>query len=387
MIPFLYARPVGVFGIASMTKLFFLASFVHGLRTWRRMIRPELEDNSMFEGPALPFFALLPKGDSFWVVRILYEPIFVYGLSAVLTNLEIIQFPLMRYLKVAAFLLALKQFVAWHRFWSITRNLMDMASAGPIIGRIVDNKASADDMARPHLATLPKNLPPEIRKAAVAHPARAYPAEQEPRQDDPQNPEAGSSQLKFIFLMLVVAAFICLAMCGVTLRRTVAKLAHRATTRQQSIAALPSPLRGNGATEIPNAAQVAAFRSLTYLDGAWAGGGISREQACNLKFEMRPRPDAKFAGYATLTCLPLLQPRTPSQIAIVLQRSPRSAILTGIPGNGEVAFHVEKLIGFGEECPMSSLTVLPFGATQLAAEWKNGACGAGGQMVLTRASQ
>jgi hypothetical protein len=29
------------------------------------MLHMELEENSMFEGPALPFFRLLPKGNNF----------------------------------------------------------------------------------------------------------------------------------------------------------------------------------------------------------------------------------------------------------------------------------------------------------------------------------
>jgi hypothetical protein len=175
MIPFVHLRgPVGLFGIASMTKLFFLASLVHGLRIWRLMVKPQLEENSMFEGRPLPFFLLLPKGNSFWFCRIVYEPLAVFALAIVLGNLFIIQAPLMQYLEVASFCLAMKQYVAWYRNWQLTRNLMDAASAGPIIGRIIDNQASDEDMARVHMASLPANLPRDIREASVAHLAHAY---------------------------------------------------------------------------------------------------------------------------------------------------------------------------------------------------------------------
>jgi hypothetical protein len=175
MIPFVHLRgPAGIFGIGDMTRLFFLATFVHGIRIWRLMIHPEREDVSFFEGPPLPFFRWLPKGNSFHFVRIIYEPVFVWMLSMVLANLFIIQFPLTVYLRVAAFFLALKQYVAWYRGWAYARGLMDMAHIGPILARLMQNNASQDDMARLHLASLPADLPPNIHKATVAHLARAY---------------------------------------------------------------------------------------------------------------------------------------------------------------------------------------------------------------------
>ena len=51
---------------------------------------------------------------------------------------------------------------------------MDMADTAPTIARIVNNSASDEEMARVHLASLPKNLPPDTCKATVAHLSRAY---------------------------------------------------------------------------------------------------------------------------------------------------------------------------------------------------------------------
>jgi hypothetical protein len=54
MIPFVRVRgPAGMFGLGSLTTLFFLANIVHGLRIWRRMIDMSREGNSMFEGLAM----------------------------------------------------------------------------------------------------------------------------------------------------------------------------------------------------------------------------------------------------------------------------------------------------------------------------------------------
>jgi len=182
MIPFVHVRgPAGMFGMGSMTTLFFLANLIHGLRIWRRMIDMSREGNSMFEGPPLPFFKLLPKGENFWFVRIVYEPVFVYAVSVVLATFLIIQAPLMLYLQITALLLAMKQYIAWYRLWAYIRNLMDMANAAPVIGKLVNKSASDEELARVHLASLPKNLPPDIHKATVAHLAKAYslPTEEE----------------------------------------------------------------------------------------------------------------------------------------------------------------------------------------------------------------
>ena len=385
MIPFVQVRgPAGLFSFGSMTELFFIASFIHGLRIWRLMIHPEREMNSMYEGPPLPFFFLLPNA-GFWTIRIIYEPLFVFGLSMVLANLLIIQGPLALYLQVAALMLAMKQFVAWYKFWSLSRNLLDAANVAPIISRIVDNKASDEDMARIHMASLPTNLPPDVRKATIAHLAREFSVSQSDSQQA-RNPEAGNSGLKFIFLMLIITLFLCFIMGGVTLRRTITRLAHRAVVVEKRIAGRPSALRANSPQERAVAAQADAFRSLSYLSGIWQGGGTSREQGiCNLRLEIRPKAENLFAGYSTMTCIPVMPHRTPNALSAILWRSPRSAILEAKPANGSIPFYVLKQYGMAEECRLTALTVTPFGA-QIGVEWHNGTC-SGAEMVLSRVGQ
>ncbi|MGA7234650.1 MAG: hypothetical protein WBY44_03150 [Bryobacteraceae bacterium] len=182
MIPFVhFGPPMGVFGLGNMLAIFFLANIVHGLRLWRRMIHMELEDISTREGPPLPFFKLVPKGDSHFVCRIFFEPIFVWMCASVLSTLLIIQTPLTIYLQIAALCLAMKAYISWYKNWSYIRQLMDVANAAPIIAKILNNTATDDEREKVHLATLPKNLPPEIREATMAHIARAYsvPTEEE----------------------------------------------------------------------------------------------------------------------------------------------------------------------------------------------------------------
>lgn len=135
-----------------------------------------------------------------------------------------------------------------------------------------------------------------------------------------------SNGLKVIFLGLLVAALFCLAMCGVTLRRTITNLARGG--QEANISARPSPFRGNAASEI------AAARMRLYA-GRWMGNAPVRDQGiCSLNFELRERADmrAPFSGYSTLTCMGMPVPRNAANpFSAMLQRSPRSAILIGAP--------------------------------------------------------
>jgi hypothetical protein len=74
-------------------------------------------------------------------------------------------------------MLAMKEFIVWYRAWEYLRELIDARFAGPIIARMVENRATEDDLAIIHLASFPKNLSPDIRQAAVSHIARAFSAE------------------------------------------------------------------------------------------------------------------------------------------------------------------------------------------------------------------
>jgi len=175
MIPLLQVpHPVGMFGLGDYARLYFLICAIHGVRVWRRMINPSLELHSEYEGPALPFFQILPKGKSFWFVRVILEPAFVLLASIVLQDLFIAQPSLALYLKLAAIALLMKNFISWYRAWEYIRRLLDMRNAGPAIGKLVNNEATEEDLAPMHLASFPKNIDPEIRRAAAMQIARSY---------------------------------------------------------------------------------------------------------------------------------------------------------------------------------------------------------------------
>jgi hypothetical protein len=174
MIPFHTSRPpAGLFGIGSFAMLYFFLSFLQGFRLWRRMVHMEMEQNSTFEGPPLPFFRLIP-GNRFWLTRIVLEPLFILVSAWILEHLFLIQSGLGTYLDFAAFTLAMKNFCVWYHQWEYIRNLMDMRFAAPIIAKLSRNEATEDELAPIHLASFPKNIAQDIRQEAVSHIARLF---------------------------------------------------------------------------------------------------------------------------------------------------------------------------------------------------------------------
>ena len=174
MIPFHAAAPraPGIFGIGSLSSLYFFLIFLHSFRIARRMIYTHLEDHSQFEGPALPFFALIPGGRSFWFTRIVIEPVVVFVGSSVLEGFGIFQSGLVTYLHLASLMLAMKEFIGWYRNWEYIRKMLDARFLGPIIAKLLDNSASPAELAIGHFSGFPKNLSADIRRAAAAYLAR-----------------------------------------------------------------------------------------------------------------------------------------------------------------------------------------------------------------------
>jgi hypothetical protein len=175
MIPFLNIPWLqGMFGLTELAQLYFVVSVVHAVRLGRRIMNPASELHSKFEGPALWFFRLLPKGTKFYFTRIVWEPAFVLLLAIVLQDFFIIQGPLSLYLKFAALALFVKNFISWFRAYAYIRRLLNVRNSAPVINRLVSGNATDEELAPIGLASFPKNLDPEIRQAAVAQIAHRY---------------------------------------------------------------------------------------------------------------------------------------------------------------------------------------------------------------------
>lgn len=175
MIPLInIPAPIGMFGLGSFAELYFAASAVHGVRLWRRMIDMSREAHSQYEGPALFFFGFLPKGRNFYFTRIIWEPLLVVLSSVALQDLFIIQSSLSLYLKFAALALMMKNFIGWFRAWEFMRITIDARNAAAPLAKLLDDQASEAELEPLHLASIPRNIDPEIRKATIAHIARNY---------------------------------------------------------------------------------------------------------------------------------------------------------------------------------------------------------------------
>lgn len=158
----------GLFGMGTIALLFFAANFIHGPRLWRRMFYMELEEHSQFEGDALPFFSQLPWGDSFWIVRIVWEPVFVFSAAISMRVMFILDTPAMVYLMVCAVMLGVKSFISWYQSWLHLRILMDARFAGPLVAKAAAGKATERELASIHMAGFAGSVPNEVRTAAIS---------------------------------------------------------------------------------------------------------------------------------------------------------------------------------------------------------------------------
>ncbi|HTR34974.1 MAG TPA: hypothetical protein VMH80_03680 [Bryobacteraceae bacterium] len=145
----------------------------------------------------------------------------------------------------------------------------------------------------------------------------------------------------------------------------------------------PEPLPANGSEPAPDP-------SFDRVVGVWEGLGPVLPNMCTLKLEIRRKEGdpAKLAGFPQLTCFPMTMPTRfndpKAQQAIMARFTPMSAVLTGTADKGSVQFTVDKVIGKSSEgCAIEGMTVTPFGADQLSAEWKEIAC-QGGQLLLKK---
>jgi hypothetical protein len=127
------------------------------------------------------------------------------------------------------------------------------------------------------------------------------------------------------------------------------------------------------------------------LAGIWRGrAALEGRGICNLRFELGEKGPDAYSGYSSFACTnaaPLMSAgnRRNPRSALLNRMDPDSAILTGSLQNGAIRLHADKTIGTDiNGCAVTSFTLTPFGANQLAAEWQAGEC-QGGHMMLARA--
>jgi hypothetical protein len=166
----------GLIGLGTVSLLFFAGAAIHGPRLWRRVFHMELERHSQYEGDPLPLFERLPLGQSFWAVRVLWEPALVAVAAIVLRLVMVLDRPAAIYFLICAGALAFKNYLAWYQSWLQLRTLMDTKFAGPLMAKAVTGRATEKELAPVHMAGFAGSVPAEIRAVAISQMAPTIPA-------------------------------------------------------------------------------------------------------------------------------------------------------------------------------------------------------------------
>lgn len=127
------------------------------------------------------------------------------------------------------------------------------------------------------------------------------------------------------------------------------------------------------------------------LNGKWYGRNLVKDRGtCQLGLEIAPKPGLAdhYIGYSSLTCVGLME--THGKIGLTTFKetlrdkfSPSSTILAGEAKDGSVVYRVDKAIeSAADKCPLTGMTLTPFGAGVVKAVWTD-SCG-GGEIALTR---
>jgi hypothetical protein len=157
-----------------------------------------------------------------------------------------------------------------------------------------------------------------------------------------------------------------------------------ARARAMQRAAMPKP--------VPVTAESRVDPPLPNLSGIWDGRGpIKGRGVCFLKLELKQNDPAHYSAYSTFYCMstePITNPKDLNVMTNMLSNMhPDSAILNGTVEKGAMHFHADKTIGTDSNgCAITDLTVTPFGASQVAAEWQEGTC-PGGNLMMQRQRQ
>ncbi|MGA7234651.1 MAG: hypothetical protein WBY44_03155 [Bryobacteraceae bacterium] len=236
-------------------------------------------------------------------------------------------------------------------------------------------------------------------------------------------PEMKKASLKFIFVGFIVAIFVAVLMCGVTIRQEIIRLATQKKVVNTAVAPIPAgatmrrypaptdqqamvqavydasqptaqattpPIPQPAPEELPRPFNPAdpSYLHFKILQGAWTAKGMDEKGVWVLAIELRENPGVpgQFFSYTTFSNIPLKPPAglsrsSPDVLSMVRKMTPQSMILSGAPDHGAMSFHVEKMIGT-PECPFTSLILTQFGENGLMAEWQYGACRRGEGLMI-----
>jgi hypothetical protein len=154
--------------------------------------------------------------------------------------------------------------------------------------------------------------------------------------------------------------------------------------RQQASRPKPKPKP----PDTPTVAPVPVDPPLVNLSGVWeAHGQVPSRGMCDLRLELKQSDPAHYSAFSRFSCISLVPPKEVNAATMLPHMNPDAAILTGAVEKGSIHFHADKTIGTDiNGCAVTELTVTPFGASAVAAEWQEGTC-QGGNLLMTRQRQ
>jgi hypothetical protein len=162
----------------------------------------------------------------------------------------------------------------------------------------------------------------------------------------------------------------------------------------KTIPAAPAPGIAHGPAPARTRPKPAPPSPFAKLSGVWRGRvALDGRGTCDLKFELHERQgeSGHFTGYSTMTCNasgPLMATKRIDPRKRTLNTlDPEAAIFSGTADNGSIELHADKIVNADANgCAPTSFSLAPFGANQLAAEWRENTC-EGGRMILRKARQ
>jgi hypothetical protein len=115
----------GLIGMGTLYLVFQLLYWLHVIHVVRVFANPEKEEISYEDGKPAPFWKLLLKGQSWAMVRFVYEPLTMLGLGIVLPVLGILTPAAGMYFVFGAFALFLKTLFIYYKAWEYLRDILD----------------------------------------------------------------------------------------------------------------------------------------------------------------------------------------------------------------------------------------------------------------------
>lgn len=184
----------------------------------------------------------------------------------------------------------------------------------------------------------------------------------------------------------VVRYFVLEAMRMAYYQQQAIRAAQRKQLAKQK-ATNPAPSSPTGGTA------AAPPKAQSNLTGPWNGSaGIPGKGRCWVRVELTEPEPEKYSGNFTMNCNgtgPMVaRNRKNGAIYAQNQLDPVAVILSGTGENGIIKLNTDKVIGTDTSgCAPTSITLTPYGATELAAQWEEGPNCEGWHLLMRRARQ